>query len=161
MSPYVIAAHATAATLMVLLPFVQVFRRAKDTAHRWIGRSWLVCAWTVCVSGMFIYTLTGGFTPFHALAILTFCSTTFGLIQIRRGRMRLHAFCMVSSWLGAVVAGGFAAFVPGRDIPRLAVADPQLLWGMAVGIAVAATLWVVAVLIFIAPRRSAVVPQVN
>lgn len=156
-----IAIHATAASFMVLLPFVQVLRRTKDRAHRWIGRSWVICAWAVCVSGMFIYTLTGGFTVFHALAIFTFASTVSGVFQIRRGRMWIHAVNMVGSWLGALVAGAFAALVPSRDIPKLAVTDPNLLWGIAGGVAVIATAWVVFVLIFIAPRRTVAVIAVE
>ena len=156
MNPTVITVHAVAATLMILLPPVQLLRRRKDRAHRWIGRSWVVSAWTVCVSGMFIYTLTGGFTVFHALAIFTFGTTTLGVLQIRRGRVRSHVMNMVGSWLGAVVAGSFAAFVPGREIPKLAVSDPVLLWSIAGGTVVLATAWVIVVLVAFRPRRRAV-----
>lgn len=151
-----ITVHALAATAMLLLPLVQLLRRPKDRAHRWIGRSWVLCAWTVCVSGMFIYTLSGGFTIFHALAIFTFFTTTLGVIHIRRGRIRSHVQAMLGSWIGAMVAGGFAMFVPSREIPRLAVSDPVLLWSAAAGVALVCTLWVLAVLHFV--RRPAPVP---
>jgi uncharacterized membrane protein len=156
MNSTVVTVHAVAATWMILLPPVQLVRRRKDRAHRWIGRSWVASAWTVCVSGMFIYTLTGGFTVFHALAIFTFATTMLGVIQIRRGRVRSHVVNMVGSWLGSVVAGAFAAFVPGREIPKLAVSDPALLWGIAGGTTVAVTAWVITVLVVIRPRRRAV-----
>lgn len=141
-----IAIHATAASLVILLGPVQIARRRKDAAHKAIGRSWVVCMYLVCVSGMFIYTLTGGFTVFHALAIFTFGTTTLGVINIRRGRVRAHIGNMVGSYLGAVVAGVFAALVPSREIPQLAVHSPAVLWACVAAIVLAATAWVIFVL---------------
>lgn len=137
-----IAIHALAACGVVLLAPVQIIRRAKDRRHRWIGRSWVILMYLVCVSGMFIYTLSGSFTIFHALAIFTFGTTTLGVIAIRRGDIRRHIGMMVGSWLGALTAGAFAAIIPGREIPQLAVDDPGLLWGAVAAIVIAGTVWV-------------------
>lgn len=137
-----IAIHALAASGVVLLAPVQIIRRTKDRRHRWIGRSWVILMYLVCVSGMFIYTLSGSFTIFHALAIFTFGTTTLGVIAIRRGDIRRHIGMMVGSWLGALTAGAFAAIIPGREIPQLAVDDPGLLWGAVAAIVIAATVWV-------------------
>lgn len=144
-----IAIHALAASGVVLLAPVQIIRRTKDRRHRWIGRSWVILMYLVCVSGMFIYTLSGSFTIFHALAIFTFGTTTVGVVAIRRGNIHRHIGMMVGSWLGALTAGAFAAIVPGREIPQLAVADPVLLWGAASAIVIAATVWVGYVLTFV------------
>ncbi len=149
MSAIIVAIHAIAASGVVLLGPVQILRRHKDRRHRIIGRSWVVLMYLVCVSGMFIYSLTGGLTIFHALAIFTFGTTTIGVIAIRRGNVRNHIGMMVGSWLGAVFAGGFAAFVPGRDIPMLAVNDPVTLWTIVVGVVAAVSGWVVWVLRFL------------
>lgn len=144
-----IAIHALAASGVVLLAPVQIIRRTKDRRHRWIGRSWVILMYLVCVSGMFIYTLSGSFTVFHALAIFTFATTTIGVIAIRRGNIRRHIGMMVGSWLGALTAGTFAAIIPSREIPQLAVADPALLWGAVAAIIIAATVWVFYVLRFV------------
>lgn len=144
-----IAIHALAASGVVLLAPIQIIRRTKDRRHRWIGRSWVILMYLVCVSGMFIYTLSGSFTVFHALAIFTFGTTTVGVISIRRGNIHRHIGMMVGSWLGAVAAGTFAALIPSRDIPQLAVADPGLLWGAVAAIVVAVTVWVGYVLKFV------------
>lgn len=144
-----IAIHALAASGVVLLAPVQIIRRTKDRRHRWIGRSWVILMYLVCVSGMFIYTLSGSFTVFHALAIFTFATTTIGVIAIRRGNIRRHIGMMVGSWLGALTAGAFAAIIPSRDIPQLAVADPGLLWATVAAIVIAATAWVSYVLKFV------------
>ncbi|SMY02965.1 Uncharacterized membrane protein [Brevibacterium sp. 239c] len=144
-----IAIHALAASGVVLLAPVQIIRRTKDRRHRWIGRSWVILMYLVCVSGMFIYTLSGSFTVFHALAIFTFGTTTVGVIAIRRGNIRRHIGMMVGSWLGALTAGTFAAIIPGREIPQLAIVDPTLLWGAVAAIVIAATVWVGYVLKFV------------
>lgn len=157
MSPILITLHALAASVVILLAPVQILRRTKDRAHRWIGRSWVISIWIVCATGMFIYTLTGGFTIFHALAIFTFFTTTLGVIQIRRGRVRSHMMNMIGSWIGALVAGGFAVLVPDREIPKLAVSDPVLLWSLAGAITVATGIWVIVVLRYV-PRLDAVTP---
>ncbi|WP_346037225.1 DUF2306 domain-containing protein [Brevibacterium picturae] len=149
MTTMFIAIHALAASGVVLLAPVQIIRRTKDRKHRWIGRSWVVLMYLVCVSGMFIYTLSGSFTIFHALAIFTFGTTTVGVIAIRRGNIRRHIGMMIGSWLGALTAGAFAAIIPGREIPQLAVADPGLLWGAVAAIVIAATVWVGYVLKFV------------
>ncbi|WP_333619985.1 DUF2306 domain-containing protein [Dietzia sp.] len=141
-----IAVHAVAASLVVLLGPVNIFRRRKDSAHKAIGRSWVVSMYFVCVSGMCIYTLTGGFTIFHALAIFTFCTTTFGVYNIRRGRVRAHIGNMVGSYIGSLVAGAYAAIVPERAIPQLAVNNPAVLWTAVGGVVLAATCWVAFVL---------------
>lgn len=144
-----IAIHALAASGVVLLAPVQLIRRTKDRKHRWIGRSWVILMYFVCISGMFIYTLSGSFTVFHALAIFTFATTTIGVISIRLGKIRRHVSMMVGSWLGALAAGTFAAIIPSRDIPQLALAEPGLLWGAVALVVIVATLWVGYVLRFV------------
>lgn len=138
--------HAIAASFVVLLAPVNLLRRRKDAAHRAIGRTWVVMMYLVCVSGMFIYTLSGGLTIFHALSVFTFITTTLGVIAIRRRNVAAHVGNMVGSWLGALAAGSFAAFVPGRYLPSLAVSEPVLLWTVVAVIVVSATAWVVFVL---------------
>ncbi len=142
-----VTVHAVAASLVILIAPINILRRRKDTAHRQLGRTWVICMYLVCVSGMFIYTITGGFTVFHALAIFTFGTTTLGVINIRRGNVRGHIGNMVGSYIGALIAGAFAAFVPGRVLPMLAIDDPALLWTGAAAVVVAATAWTIYVLL--------------
>lgn len=153
-----IVLHATAASLVVLLGPVNIVRRRKDGARKALGRSWVVCMYLVCVSGMFIYTISGGFTIFHALALFTFCTTTLGVVAIRRRWVATHVRMMVGSYIGALVAGAFAALVPSRVLPTLAVEDPILLWSCVAGVVVLATAWVAFVLLVLgraaAPSRA-------
>ncbi|MGO2111563.1 MAG: DUF2306 domain-containing protein [Pseudoclavibacter sp.] len=154
-SALIVPAHAIAASLVILLAPVNLLRRRRDRAHRVIGRSWVIAMYVTCVSGMFIYSMTGGFTFFHALAIFTFITTTLGVINIRRGKRRAHIGNMVGGWLGALVAGSFAAFGPTRDIPRLAVGDPVTFWSIVAALIVASTVWVWFVLVVIARPKLA------
>lgn len=153
-SDVLIPVHAIAASFVIVLPPVNILRARKDAAHKAIGRTWVVMMYLVCVSGMFIYSINGGFTAFHALAIFTFGTTTLGVVMIRRGNVPAHIGNMVGSWAGAVVAGAFAALVPGRYIPTLAVGSPVLFWSIIAAIVAAATVWVAVVLRVLRPRHT-------
>ncbi|MFC4138674.1 MULTISPECIES: DUF2306 domain-containing protein [unclassified Microbacterium] len=152
-----IAVHAIAASFVILIGPVQFLRRRKDARHRLLGRVFGIMMYFVCLSGMFIYTLDGGFTLFHFLAIFTFTTTTIGIIAIRRRNVRLHRGMMIGSWAGTVTAGAFAALIPGRRIPTLAVDDPALLWGIVAAVLVAATALILIALL--APRRAGTAPK--
>lgn len=152
-----IAVHAIAASFVILIGPVQFLRRRKDARHRLLGRVFGIMMYFVCLSGMFIYTLDGGFTLFHFLAIFTFTTTTIGIVAIRRRNVRLHRGMMIGSWAGTVTAGAFAALIPGRRIPTLAVSDPGLLWGVVAAVLVAATALILIALL--APRRAGTLPK--
>lgn len=145
--------HALAASLVILIGPISIFRKRKDSKHKFLGRTWVVAMYLVCVSGMFIYSLTGGFTIFHALAIFTFFTTTLGVTNIRRKNVKAHLRCMIGSYLGAIIAGGFAVGVPSRWIPTFAVSNPVVFWTVVAVVIVATTAWVTFVLR--SPRTSA------
>ncbi|REJ05719.1 DUF2306 domain-containing protein [Microbacterium bovistercoris] len=148
----IIAVHAIAASFVILIGPVQFLRRRKDARHRLLGRVFGIMMYFVCLSGMFIYSLDGGFTLFHFLAIFTFTTTTIGIIAIRHRNVHLHRGMMIGSWAGTVTAGAFAALIPGRRIPTLAVNDPALLWTIVTAVLVAATALILIALL--APRRA-------
>lgn len=137
--------HAVAASFVILIGPVNFLRRRKDAAHRLLGRTFAVMMYFVCVSGLLVYE-GGGFGIFHALAIFTLITTTLGIRAIIRGNVKAHRANMIGSWAGTVAAGTFAAVVPGRAIPTLAVGDPMLFWSIVAAIILATTLWVAAVL---------------
>lgn len=153
LSGLVIPTHAIAASVVILLAPVNLLRRRKDRAHRIIGRTWVIAMYATCVSGMFIYSVSGGFTIFHALAIFTFFITTLGVINARRGHRLAHRANMIGGWIGALFAGGFAVSVPSRSIPHWAVADPGIFWTIVAAIIIAATTWVWFVLVYMGRSR--------
>ncbi|MDO5634933.1 MAG: DUF2306 domain-containing protein, partial [Micrococcus sp.] len=130
------------ATSVLLIGPVNVLRRRRDARHRALGRGWVAAMYLTCVSGMVIYSLNGGFTLFHALAIFTFATTTLGVVNARRGKIRAHAGNMIGGYLGALAAGIFAAAVPARFIPTLFVHEPMVFAAALGAIVVACTAWV-------------------
>ncbi|UWF77664.1 MULTISPECIES: DUF2306 domain-containing protein [Microbacterium] len=146
-----IVVHAVAASFVILVGPVNILRRRKDAAHRLLGRTFALMLYLVCVSGMFIYS--AGFSVFHALAIFTFITTTLGILAIRRGNVIAHRANMIGSWAGTVTAGVFAATIPGRAIPALAVDEPALFWAIVASIIVAAMAWIAIVLSPASRRR--------
>ena len=94
-----------------------------------------------CASS-FLFGLEDGFTALHGLSIFTTVSVTAGVWAITHGRRQMHVFNMAGSYLGTLIAFGFAAFVPSRLISRTAVADPVGLVVFALGLGVVAGVWV-------------------
>lgn len=148
--PPAIIVHAAAAFLVLLLGPVNIFRPRRDTLHRWLGRTWVLLMYVVCVSSFF-FGLEHGFTALHGLSIFTTVSVTVGVWAIVKHNRRAHVFNMVGSYIGTLIAFGFAALVPNRLIWRTTMSDPWLVAGFAAALAVVAVAWI-AVLKARAPR---------
>jgi len=140
-----ICVHAVAAGFVIVFGPVNFLRRRKDSRHKLLGRIFAVMMAFVCISGMFIYSI-GGFTIFHALAILNFSCTAISILAIRKGNVPLHRGMMIGGWLGTIIAGAFAVLVPGRRIPTLAAHDPAMLWTIVTIVVAAAATVVILVL---------------
>src|SRR5690625_322893 len=117
-----IAVHAIAASYVLLLGPVNILRRQRDRAHRLIGYRWTAMMFVTCLSSFGIYR--DGFSWLHGLSVFTLCSVTIGIVAVLRGNALAHRFNMTGSYLGTAVAFGFAAFMPGRALSRLALTDP-------------------------------------
>lgn len=151
-----IVIHAIAASFVILFGPVNILRRRKDAQHKLLGRIYAAMMSFVCISGMFIYT-DGGFTIFHALAIVNFSCVTIGILAIRRRNVHLHRGMMIGSWLGTTIAGAFAVLIPGRRIPTLAVEDPTLLWSIVAAVIIGAAIVVTMILRMPRPAPSRVI----
>lgn len=120
-----IAIHALAASLVITLGPVQFLRPRRDRAHRLIGRVWVGAMAITCLSSFGIHP--HGFNGLHGLAVFTLVSVTAGVIAIRRGSVVTHRMNMLGSYIGTLVAFGFAVALPNRAISRLAADDPVAL----------------------------------
>lgn len=114
-----VAGHATAATLAMVLGAVNVVRRRRgDPAHRLIGRVWVVAMYLTAGSSFWIQDLRpGSFSWIHGLSVLTLVTLTLGLWRIRRGDVRSHAANMIGTYLGLLGAFVGVVAVPTRLIP--------------------------------------------
>jgi uncharacterized membrane protein len=131
-----IASHATAATLALVLGAVQLLRRHfGDRLHRWTGRVWVVLQYFVAISSFWIRdTATGRFSWIHILSVITIVSITAALIAIRRGDVTTHAISMTMTYLGLIGALIGVVAVPTRLVPRSFAADPVQMILLTAGI---------------------------
>lgn len=136
----VVIVHASTAFLAIALGPVNMIRRRRDALHRLIGRTWVGLIYTTCLSGLLI--TEHGITLFHALALFTIGTVTLGLWRIRRGDPVNHAAHMIGSYIGLLVAFGFAAFLPARLIQQTATDDPLGLTVYALVLVAALSGWV-------------------
>jgi len=136
----VIALHASAATVALLLGGYNLRRRSKgDRTHRLVGRVWVVVMyWTVLSSFAIQRLRPGHFTWIHGLSVFTFLTLTVGLVAAWRHRVDLHRRFMTGSYLGLLGAFLGAVAVPVRDIPQWAVHHPAALTVAAAGCLLAA-----------------------
>ncbi|WP_375387670.1 DUF2306 domain-containing protein [uncultured Amnibacterium sp.] len=148
-----VASHATAATLAVVLGAVQLARRRfGDRLHRWNGRVWVVLMLFVAVSSFWIREIRpGGFSWIHILSVVTAVSLVVAVVAIRRGDRTTHAISMISTYAGMIGALIGVVAVPVRLVPRWFQAD----WlGMTLlTAAIAATALTCIALLSVAARR--------
>jgi uncharacterized membrane protein len=131
----VIAAHATVASVSLLLGAYNLRRRPKgDRVHRRIGRIWVTSMYLTVLSSFAIRRLTPGhFSWIHLLSIFTFVTLSIGLWAAKTGRVQTHRQFMTGSYFGLLGAFIGAVAVPVRVIPQLAVHHPLSLVLAALG----------------------------
>jgi uncharacterized membrane protein len=114
-----IALHAVAATLAMVLGAVNLLRRRRDLPHRVIGRTWIGAMYFTSFSSFWIQEIRpGSFSWIHALSVLTIVTLTLGLWNARRGRVAAHAGNMIGTYLGLIGAFIGVVVVPSRLIPQ-------------------------------------------
>ncbi|MFB9775533.1 DUF2306 domain-containing protein [Brevibacterium otitidis] len=139
--PLAVIVHASAAFLVLLIGPINIFRPRRDALHRMLGRTWVGLMYLTCGSSFF-FGLEDGFTFLHGLSVFTTVTVTLGVWMITRGNKRGHIGNMVGSYVGTLIAFGFAAFVPTRLIWTTAVTNPVALAAFAAALALIAAAWV-------------------
>ncbi len=121
-----VATHAFAATVALVLGGVQLFRPTKgDRLHRMAGRTWVLLMLYVAVTSFWIRDIRAGqLSWLHVLSVVTLVTVTLGLANAWRGNIEAHRRNMRGSWLGLVGAGVGASAVPDRLLPQLVVTSP-------------------------------------
>ncbi|PNI10282.1 hypothetical protein CXX84_02085 [Arthrobacter sp. AFG7.2] len=146
-----VVSHVIAALYSVAIGPLQILRRRRDRVHRTLGLLWVAAMYYVCFSSFWIVT-DGHFNWLHGLSTFTLITVTLGLISAIRGNIPAHLGNMVGSYIGIVIAFGFAVGVPSRSIPQFLMTDP----GTAIFVAILVLLSVGAVYLSLArgERRS-------
>lgn len=138
MSP-LIAAHAAAATLSLMLGAVLIRHRPRgDITHRRLGRVWFAAMYFTVLSSFGVKQLTPGhFSWIHGLSLFTFVTLTLALYGARTHNLALHRGNVVGSYFGLVGAGLAASAFPVRAVPQLAVHRPLVLAAAVLAVAAA------------------------
>jgi uncharacterized membrane protein len=109
--------HTAAATGVIALGASILLLPKGTRAHRFLGRAWSASMLVTCISSFGIRDLNNGhFSWIHGLSAFTLYCVGAGIYNIRRKPrdLRRHISYMRGSYVGAVAAGAFAVFSPGR-----------------------------------------------
>lgn len=154
---WLIALHAIAASLALVLGAFQILRPTKgDAPHKAIGRLWVGLMLFVALGSW----LFGGYESaidifLRALAVWTTFSVIMAVIQARRGNIDKHRGFMVGTYFGLIGAFvGVLAFRT-RRVPAWFIAEPLMMSLIAVAI-IAVAGFVVAAIMFRTRLRSTV-----
>lgn len=133
-----LATHAFAATIALLLGAWQIFfSRKGTTVHRLVGRTWVVLALFVAVGSFWIQELRPGqYSFFHVLSVVTLVTTALGVLAAMRGNIPSHRGNMTGTWVGFCIAFTLAVAVPDRHIQTYAVDSPGAFVGAVVAVLV-------------------------
>lgn len=157
---FVIIIHAVTASLSLLLGAFQLLRPKKgDRFHRMVGRTWVVCMYSVCLSSFFIQGVQNGFSWLHALSLFTIMTVSLGLYSAIKGNIAAHKANMIGSYFGSVGAFVGVIAVPTRRIPQLAVHQTPLFF-LFVSLLVVSVALFLCGLYFLAGRRNRLVKKV-
>ncbi|MBT2514349.1 DUF2306 domain-containing protein [Arthrobacter sp. ISL-30] len=118
-----LVSHVVAALYALAIGPIQILHSRRDRIHRTMGYLWVASMYYVCFSSFGIIT-EGHFTWLHGLSAFTIVTVTLGLVSAIRHNIAAHRGNMIGSYIGILVAFGFAVGVPGRAIPQLLATDP-------------------------------------
>lgn len=156
---FVIIIHAVTASLSLLLGAFQLLRPKKgDRFHRMVGRTWVVCMYTVCASSFFIQGVQDGFSWLHGLSLFTTLTVSLGLYSAIKGNISAHKANMIGSYFGSIAAFVGVIAVPTRRVPQLAVHQTPLFFLFVALIMISAALFVCG-LYFFAKYRTKVIAR--
>ncbi|GAB3256611.1 DUF2306 domain-containing protein [Arthrobacter pigmenti] len=145
-----IAAHVIAACYVLALGPVNIFRRRRDRIHKIIGFTWVTAIATTCILSFWIMD-DGHFTWLHGLSVFTLVTVSLGIFSAVRGNIPAHRGNMIGSYMGTLIAFGFAVAAPGRRLPDLISTEPAT-------VAFAAGLLLVTVAAFVLTLKRTVRP---
>jgi uncharacterized membrane protein len=142
-----IATHAVAASVCLVLGAFQILRRTRgDAVHIVVGRTWAALMLYVA-AGSFLF---GGYDEaiaifLRALATWTLVTVTAGVIMARRGNIHRHRGFMIGNYVGLVAAFVGVVAVHTRRVPAWFAAEPLLMSVVAVAICAVAGFFLAAV----------------
>ncbi len=122
-------AHASFATIAIVLGGLQLIRRKAGIMHRLTGRIYLGAMALTALSSFFLTGMTGTFSFLHILSVWTLFTLAQTLWHLRTGNILGHALSMIWLYGGLLTAGLLAANRHGLDLsPALLTGVLLVLW---------------------------------
>lgn len=90
-------------------------RKKGTSSHKFLGRIWVPLMLVASFTSFFIKS-DGTFSWIHLLSIVTIVSVVLSYIAIRRGDTEAHRGYIIGAYIGTLIAGFFAAMLPGRFV---------------------------------------------
>ncbi|MEO1191511.1 MAG: DUF2306 domain-containing protein [Pseudomonadota bacterium] len=111
-----VASHALAALLALVLGSFQLALTKGTTLHRASGYVWATALLWVAISSFWIHDirLWGPFSPIHLLSILVLVTVPLSVWAARRGRLSEHRRGMILLYIFALIGAGIFTLLPGR-----------------------------------------------
>jgi len=116
-APLQVHAHLVFTLLALLIGIALLLRRKGTRSHKVLGRSWAVLMLAAALTSFFIQA-RGAFSWIHILSVVVLVSVPTAVIAARRGNIRLHKICMISTFAGLAIAGAFT-LLPYRMLGKL------------------------------------------
>ncbi|WP_093252725.1 DUF2306 domain-containing protein [Rubrimonas cliftonensis] len=118
---WLIASHAVAAMLAVVLGLVQLLGPKGSQAHRALGWLWVALMLWTAGGSLWIHTMRafGPFSAIHALSLIVLATTPLAALHGRAGRVARHRTGMIMLYLLALLLAGLFTLAPGRVMHRV------------------------------------------
>lgn len=107
--------HLVSVVPAMLLGIVVLANRKGTPVHKLMGRVWVGLMLFTSLTSFFIQ-VEGSFSWIHILSVVTIFSLVMAVRAIRRGDVNQHKGFMQGAFIGAAIAGFFAAALPGRIV---------------------------------------------
>ena len=118
-----IALHLACAVLALVAGGVVLARRKGTFSHRVLGWAFVASLGGATLTSAFIRDVgmpnIAGYTPIHALTVVTATYLPLGIWRIRTGQVEAHRQTMTRLYIGACLIAGLFTLLPGRFLGNL------------------------------------------
>lgn len=123
---WIVASHALAAMLAVILGAVQFVLPKGTPGHRAIGYAWVALILFVALGSFWIHSLRvfGAFSPIHILSAITIATALWAVRCARIGALQSHRWTMITLYALALIVTGLFTLLPGRAMHAVVFGAP-------------------------------------
>lgn len=116
-APFHVHLHLFVTLAAVVIGIWVFLHRKGSRSHKTLGWIWVNLMLVASFTSFFIQA-RGRFSLIHALSVIVLISVSVAVVSARKGNIRLHKICMISTFSGLVIAGAFT-LLPYRMLGQL------------------------------------------